>query len=264
MAKSQEQKDAEAKAKADAKALADAEANNNNGGGEGGEGNEKGLGDIFGAQAPKGDKDPVTGIVKAPAKGESTGKSTPSQEEGSVTLSRTQFDSIMNRLNDLDNVVQRQGTPADNVFNPLAEVKSNHVVRVGYYVDDLVVGYKAKIRPDGKQTFTFMKKEEATGEVRTYITVLLEDAESKMIKEVTMDYVLFLQEVVMIDAVVKERKDIGKLVEQGLVEVQVWNGRQMVGTGQQIMTGAREQKFVFNLEINGKAYTLPEEVVNIK
>lgn len=246
--------DAKAKALADAKAIEDAKGTGDA---------PKDLNDIFGAQTPTAPIDPVLGTPKAPAEGKSTGMSMPAQEEGNITLSRAQYDAIMGRLNNLDSVVQKTSTVKDNVFNPLAEVKTDHEVRVAYWGDDLVVGYKAKIRPDGKQTFTFDTKDAVSGEPRKTIILLLEDAESGEIKEETMDYVRFLEGLVTVKAVIKKRTDVGKIVEHGEVEVLNWNGRQMAGTGQMVMTGAREQRFVFDLSINGKLVTLPQEVVNI-
>lgn len=186
------------------------------------------------------------------------------QKEDTVTISRTQFESFMNRLSDLEGVAMNNSKEAEDIFNPLAEVKTDHVVAVAYHGDDIVVGYKEKKRPDGKLTYTWLAKEPSTGEIRTYVTLLLRDSVTKEIKEETIDYVAFLEAAVTVPATIKERKDIGKLVEQGLVNQMTWNGKTLVPTSTKVMTGAKEQKFIFKVLLNGELIDLPENVVNIK
>lgn len=208
--------------------------------------------------AGAGDKAPV---VKEPT---STSKSTGANKPETVTISREQFESFMNRLSDLEGAAMSSSQAADDIFNPLAEVKSDHVVKVAFHGDLLVVGYKEKVRPDGKKVYTWLKKDEASGEIRTYVTLLLLNLDTDELTEETVDYIGFIEQAVTLDAVIKERKDIGKLVEHGLVTQMTWNGRALVPTSQKIMTGAKEQKFIFKVLLKGKLIEMPENVVNIK
>jgi hypothetical protein len=248
MAKSQEQK----KKEAEEKALADAA--------------------IFGGAEPTRTADEM-GVVQpnpaapeAPVVPSNTPKSMAVPKEDTVNISRSQFEAIMGRLNDLESVAlnSERATSGDDIFNPLAEVKSDHIVKVAFHGDEMVVGYKEKVRVDGRKTFTWLAKEPTTGEVRTFVTLLLRNMETKEVREETVDYVAFLEAAVTLDAAIKERKDIGKLVEQGLVNQMTWNGRTLVPTNTKIMTGAKEQKFLFTVELNGERIQLPENVVNIK
>jgi len=190
----------------------------------------------------------------------------PAAREESVTISRTQFDEIMGRLGDLESVAltATRSNDKSSVFNPLAEVKKDHIVRVGFHGDLLIVGYKEKMHPDGRKTFTWMAKDKESGEMRTYITLLLRNLETDEITEETVDYVHALSAASMVEATLKKREDIGQLIEQGVTQQLVWDGKGLVPTGREIMTGAKEQKFIFTVELKGKIYELPESVINIK
>ena len=217
---------------------------------------------IFGAEPKKEEGADLGGAT-------STEKSTPKGKEETITLSKSQFESLFNRLSDLESAALANTKTPDNVFNPLAEVKSNHIVRVCYFGDELVVGYKPRMRPDGKEIHTYMKKDTTTGEMRTTVTLLLADGEPNAdgtvnTREEEVDFVYFLQSAIPLEATMLERKDIGKLIEQELVNQMVWDGRKLVSNGMQVRTGAKEQKFIFTVEHKGKKYVLPQEVVNIK
>lgn len=182
-----------------------------------------------------------------------------------ITLGKEQFDAIMARLGDLESgAMAREPKGADDVFNPLAEVKQDHEVRLCYHGDLLVVGYKGKVRPDGRTVFTFMRYDEATKETRTAVTLLLVDPKTKETSEETVDMIAFLENAVVLPATIKERKDIGRIVEHGIVRQRIWDGKGLTETGKKVMSGCREQKFQYRVEHNGDIYDLPQEAVNIK
>lgn len=198
--------------------------------------------------------------IETPAKPEAK----TSEDGAKVTISKSQFEAIMGRLSDLESgAMAREPKGAEDVFNPLAEVKKDHVVRLTYHGDDLVVGYVGKIRPDGKEVFTFLKEDPESRTMRTYATLLLITPEGKE-KEELVDFVKFLEYSIQVDAVLKERKDIGKLVEHGLVKQAVWDGTRMAETGMRVMSGTKEQRFEYVVTHKGKDYKLPQEVINIK
>lgn len=233
---------------------------------------------IFGgATAPEVKTDPV-GVVTPNVSEESPVVSTPAapaapksigvpQEEG-VYISRAQFEQMMGRMADLETIAinSQRGEDKNNIFNPLAEVKADHVLNVVFYgdKDEMVVGYKEKVRVDGRKTFTWLEKNQQTGEVRTMVTLLLLDLKTDTIREETVDFVMFMEAAVAMPATIKERKDIGEIKEHGLVTQMTWNGKMLVPTDQKVMTGAKEQHFLFTVEFQGKRIQLPETVVNIK
>lgn len=247
MAKSQAQKDAEKKAQAEADAQ------------------------IFGGATPTPPVDPV-GIVPPAPNGETgtapreTGLGVSPAKEDTVTISRSQLEAIMGRLGDLESVaLSRDPANKDDVFNPLAEVKSDHQVHVVFHGDELVVGFKEKVRPDGRKTHTWLQKEPTTGEIRTYVTLYLRHMETKEVREETVDLVAFIEGAVPMLATIKDRKDIGEIVEHGLVNQMTWNGRALVPTNTKVMTGAKEQRFIFDILLaNGEVVKLPQDVINIK
>lgn len=189
------------------------------------------------------------------------------QEEG-LYINRKQFEEMMSRMADLESIAINSQRSEDktNIFNPLAEVKEDRVLNVVFYgdKDEMVVGYKEKVRMDGRKTYTWLDKNPATGEVRTMATLLLLDLATDEIREETVDFVAFHEAAVALPATIKERKDIGKLQEHGLVAQMTWNGKSLVPTDQKIMTGCQEQHFIFTVEFRGKLIQLPENVVNIK
>jgi hypothetical protein len=230
---------------------------------------------IFGNSDQQLPVDPLTGLpVDAPAVPEGLGKpiETPkptpvakmgSEDGGKVTVDRAQFENLLTQLAEVQNFQLSQTRGKDDVFNPLSEVKTDHTVRLAYHGNDLVVGYKATVRPDGREVYTYLRKDPDTGQMRTTVTLLLKD-ENGDVREEESDFVAFLENAVMLEAKLKERKDIGKVVEQGEVEVMTWDGKRLVGTGTRIMSGAKEQKWLFTVEHKGEIFELPESIVNIK
>ena len=206
---------------------------------------------------------PDAPVVTAPAP---TTHSMPSEKEDTMTLSRSQFEAIMGRMTELEGAVlsNSRGGEGDDIFNPLTAAVTEHTLKVAYHDDALVVGFKEKVKQDGRRVFTWLKKDPESQEVRTYVTLLLKDEGSEEIREETVDYVRFLEDAAVVDAKIIERKDIGKVIEQGLVNQMTWNGRALVPTSTRVMTGAKEQHWIFTVNVNGKQVQLPENVVNIK
>jgi hypothetical protein len=182
-----------------------------------------------------------------------------------VTMSKTQFDALMDRLSRVESeqTTLSHTVNKTDVFNPLEEVKTDHIVRVSYFEDKLVVGYKPKVLVDGRTVFITPVWNESEQRMRNNITLLLENEDGK-IEERVVDHIAFLEGSIQIDAKLKERKDIGKLIEHGTVEATQFNGRTMAGTGDYVMTGTKEQHFAFTIEHKGKIYQMPEEVINIR
>lgn len=195
-----------------------------------------------------------------------TAKSIGMPIDQTVTIGRTQLEAMMTRLSDLESVAMSttQKNTENNIFNPLSEVVSEHVANVAYHGDQLVVGYKAKMRPDKKLTYTWLTKDSNSGEMRTQVTLLLRNMETKKVTEETIDYVTFIEGAITVQAIIKKRTDIGKIVEHGLVAQLHWNGTNLIPTGQKVMTGAQEQKFIFEMLVGNEIIELPENVVNIK
>ena len=218
---------------------------------------EKDVEDAIFAPEPEVTKDPVRGVVTKAEEGAlaeqgatataTEPKSAPlgtSESKDTVSISADQFNSLMERLSELEGVALRSNRGEDDIFNPLAVVTEDHTANVCFLEDELVVGYKVKMRPDGSETYTWLAKDQATGELRTYCTLLLDDGKGN-IREETMDYVQFIESAIPVKAIIKKREDIGKLKEHGLVNQMTWDGKNLVPTGQKIMSGAREQKFLF-------------------
>lgn len=231
---------------------------------------------IFGAPEPTHTAD-VMGVVQRNQEAEPDApvviKPAPKQvqPEGTINIKVEQFNKIMERLGDLEKVAISNNRSKDNIFNPLMEAVTEHMVDVTFHGDDIVVGYKEKVRPNGMRTFTWLAKDPESGEARTYVTLLLrsttekdEDGQYKITEE-TVDYVAFIEQAVTVKAKIIERKDIGQVIEQGLVNQTMWNGRTLVETSTQVMTGAKEQRWIFTVEMpNGEVIKMPENVINIK
>jgi len=224
---------------------------------------------IFNSQDDVSTVSDEVGVVKpvsTPQVPTSTSLSMGKPKEDTITIGVDQFKELMTRLGDLENRALSSSTETKDIFNPLAEVKSDHVVRVAFHGDLLVVGYKEKQRPDGKKTFTWLAKDQESGEIRTFVTLLLRDTKTGEITEETTDYVRFIEQAVTLEGTIKKRTDVGKLLEQGLVNQMSWNGRTLVPTSERVMTGAKEQKFIFEIAIPGisEPIEMPENVINIK
>lgn len=227
---------------------------------------------IFGnGETPNTTSDPVGVVqpnVSTPPTPTGTTKSIGVPQEEGVYINRAQFEEMMSRMADLENIAINNQRTEDrtNIFNPLAEVKEDRILNVVFYGEneEMVVGYKEKVRIDGRKTHTWLEKNPATGEVRTMVTLLLLDLKTDKVREFTTDFVEFMEAAIPLPATIKDRKDIGEVVEHGLVAQMTWNGQTLIPTDQKVMTGAKEQHFLFTVDFRGKRIQLPENVVNIK
>ena len=188
------------------------------------------------------------------------------QQEGvsdrKVEVSESAMKDLLQRLSDLEADKQRQLKAEDDIFNPLKQVKGKHTLRMSFWGDELVLGYVPKVRPDGTETYVIQKMVEDgefKGQMRGVVTLRLANGKTEEV-----DYVRFLNELSPVVAEIKDRRDIGKLVEQGEVTVMAWNGRSLVPTTKRTMTGYQDQKFEFDVEYKGKQYTLTGDVINLK
>ena len=188
------------------------------------------------------------------------------QQEGvsdrKVEVSESAMKDLLQRLSDLEADKQRQLKAEDDIFNPLKQVKGKHTLRMSFWGDELVLGYVPKVRPDGTETYVIQKMVEDgefKGQMRGVVTLRLANGKTEEV-----DYVRFLNELSPVVAEIKDRRDIGKLVEQGEVTVMAWNGRSLVPTTKRTMTGYKHQKFEFDVEYQGKPYTLTSDVINLK
>ena len=188
------------------------------------------------------------------------------QQEGvsdrKIEVSESAMKDLLQRLSDLEADKQRQLKAEDDIFNPLKQVKGKHTLRMSFWGDELVLGYVPKVRPDGTETCVIQKMVEDgefKGQMRGVVTLRLANGTTEEV-----DYVRFLNELSPVVAEIKERRDIGKLVEQGEVTVMAWNGRSLVPTSKRTMTGYQDQKFEFDVEYKGKQYTLTGDVINLK
>jgi hypothetical protein len=224
---------------------------------------------IFGAAEEGTEKADIVGVVNAEKSTATPAPKAETKKRGSdgdsITLSREQFEQLMGRLGDLETVaMQSQRSGQEDIFNPLAVVTKDRTANVAFHGNELVVGYEEKKKPDGKVTYTWLQKDEKSGEIRTFVTLLLKDLDTEKTRKETVDYVHFLEAATPVKATIKSSRDIGGVVEQGMVNRMVWNGKTMVATNERVMTGARIQKFILTCLVNNKLVELPENVVNIK
>lgn len=179
-----------------------------------------------------------------------------------IEVSESAMKDLLQRLSDLESDKQRQLKAEDDIFNPLKQVKGKHTLRMSFWGDELVLGFVPKIRPDGTETFVINKvveDGEFKGQMRGVVNLMLANGKTEEV-----DYIRFLNEVSPVVAEIKDRKDVGKMVEQGEVSVMSWNGRSLVPTSSRTMTGYQNQKFEFTVEYKGKDYILTSDVINIK
>lgn len=188
------------------------------------------------------------------------------QQEGvsdrKIEVSESAMKDLLQRLSDLEADKQRQLKAEDDIFNPLKEVKDKHTLRMSFWGDELVTNYVAKVKPDGTETFVVNKiieEGEFKGQMRGMVTLQLANGKTEEV-----DYIRFINELSPVVAEIKQRRDVGKLVEQGEVSVMSWNGRALVPTSKRTMTGYRNQKFEFDVDYKGKQYTLTSDVINLK
>lgn len=188
------------------------------------------------------------------------------QQEGvndrKIEVSESAMKDLLQRLSDLESDKQRQLKAEDDIFNPLKVVKDKHILRMSFWGDELVTSYVPKVRPDGTKVFIINKvieDGEFKGQMRGMVTLQLANGKTEQV-----DYIRFLNELTPVVAEIKERRDVGTVVEQGEVNVMSWNGRALVPTAKRTMTGYKNQAFEFDVEYKGKPYTLTGDVINLK
>lgn len=189
-----------------------------------------------------------------------------SEQEGvtdrKIEVSESAMKDLLQRLSDLEADKQRQIKAEDDIFNPLKQIKDKHTLRMSFWGDELVVGYVPKVRPDGTEIYVINKvieEGEFKGQMRGMVTLKLANGKTEEV-----DYIRFMNDISTVPAEIKARRDIGKIVEQGEVNVMTWNGRALVPTSKRTMTGYKNQKFEFDVEYKGKEYTLTGDVINLK
>ena len=188
------------------------------------------------------------------------------QQEGvsdrKIEVSESAMKDLLQRLSDLEADKQRQLKAEDDIFNPLKEVKDKHTLRMSFWGDELVLGYIPKVRPDGTEVYVINKvieEGEFKGQMRGMVTLQLANGKTEEV-----DYIRFMNDLSAVVTEIKARRDIGKIVEQGEVNVMAWNGRALTPTSKRTMTGYKHQKFEFDVEYQGKPYTLTSDVINLK
>lgn len=188
------------------------------------------------------------------------------QQEGvndrKIEVSESAMKEMLDRLSKLEADKQRQLNVEEEIFNPLKQIKGKHTLRMSFWGDELVLGYVPKVRPDGTEVFIINKVIESgefKGQMRGMVTLELANG-----KKEEVDYIRFMNELTPVVTEIKERRDVGQLIEQGEVNVMAWNGRALTPTSKRTMTGYKQQKFEFDVEYKGKPYTLTGDVINLK
>lgn len=205
----------------------------------------------------------VFGSAPAAPEGATAAQATQPTEK-TVTMSKSQFEALMGRLESLETgALERSPAQDSDVFNPLKEVKEQRQVRVAYHGDNLVIGYLPKIGVDGRARYLFPYTDPDTKERRNKVELVLLKPDGKQDTEV-VDFYHFAENAIMLPATIISQKDIGEIIEQGLVKQRVWTGSKVEETGARIMSGSKEQKFVYEVEHKGKKLNLSAEVINIK
>lgn len=178
-----------------------------------------------------------------------------------VEVDANMLKEMMQRMTENEAKLASMTKSVDDIFNPLKDIATERTLNVSYYNDKLVVALKGKERVDGTivyVTYKLVEEGENKGQLRGFITIVYEDE-----TEEEVDQVRFLTNIVKMPVVIKSQKDIGKLVEQGEVSQMSWNGRSLIPTNSRVMTGYKEQRFVFLVDINGKERTLTQDVINL-
>lgn len=180
--------------------------------------------------------------------------------------------TILNRLNQLENEAgARAKADETDIFDPMEVFKGDRTCRVSYIYNektgnnDLVVGYKTRKMPNGTETATWQKKDPITGELRGKCTLVVIDSDTG--KEYTLedtDHYDFLQSITTREVPIKERTDVGQSIKQGTTNQTIWNGKTLAPTPTRVQTGYIEQRFEYDVEIDGKMYHLLQNVVNIR
>lgn len=179
-----------------------------------------------------------------------------------IEVSESAMKDLLQRLSELETDKQRRTQAEEDIFNPLQKENREHTCRLGFYNDKIVTGYVGKENPDGTVVYIIHKiieDGEFKGQMRGRVTLTYEDGTTE-----NVDYLQFCKDVSCVVATIKDKKDIGRIVNQGEVSVKSWNGRALVPTSTRIMTGYKEQKFEFVVEYKGKDYKISQDVINLK
>jgi len=184
-------------------------------------------------------------------------------EEETVTVNAKMFKDFMQKMSEKDALISSMSRPTseDDIFNPLKDIATEHTLNLSYYNDKLVIALDGKERVDGTVVYVtnkLMEDGENKGQIRGIVTLVYADG-----KKEDVDQINFLTNLVRVKEVIKSRQDIGKLVEQGEVTQMSWNGRALIPTSTRIMTGYKNQKFIFVVDHKGKEYTISQDVVNL-
>lgn len=190
--------------------------------------------------------------------------------EDTITIPADTFNQIVERLNTLEQGIHAQTKEESNIFNPLKEEVKEHVCNVAFFYDDdiareaLFIGYDPIKTADGKNRNIFEKRDQFN-QLRTYCNLKLYDFETKkeyLKKDV--DYILFMTSHTPVRGTIKERKDIGTVVNQDYTVQSIWDGNTLKETGVRVLTGYKSQEFVFKIEVNGQVFDLPQDAVNVR
>ena len=178
---------------------------------------------------------------------------------------------ILERLNTLETketVVAR--TDDSEIFDPLSGVKGDSMARIAYVhnpstgSNDLVLAYIPRKMADGREKETWIEKDEKTGELRTKCSIVCMNENGEQYKRENIDYVAFLESIETRACPIKNRKDIGKPVKQDYTIQRIWNGRQLAPTPMRVQTGYVEQKFEYDIEVDGEIIHFKQNVINIR
>lgn len=178
---------------------------------------------------------------------------------------------IVERLNTLE---QKEGQVAkeqdSEIFDPLAVVKTGHTARIGFLFNpetgdnDLVLAYKTRRMASGQEKETWLEKDGKTGELRTKCSLICLSPEGKEYLRENLDYVDFLTQLEMVECSIVKRYDVGSPVKQDFTVQRIWNGRQLAPTPVRVQTGYVEQKYEYDVQVDGVIRRFKQNVVNIR
>lgn len=180
------------------------------------------------------------------------------------------FQEILERLNQLETKEGAIAKEDDEIFDPLAHVKGDSIARVSYMYNtetgenDLVLAYIPRTMANGQEKDTWIAKEKTTGELRTYCSVKVMNSKGEINELKDIDYISFLEGIETKNCPIKKRTDIGRSVKQDTVIQRLWNGKTLAPTNTRVQTGYLEQKFQYEIEVDGKVMTFNQNVINIK
>ena len=188
-----------------------------------------------------------------------------------VSIPQSAFQEILERLNTLETEKGSATRQEESeIFDPLATVKEGHRARIAYLyneetgANDLVLAYKTRKLANGQEKETWIEKDEKNGELRTRCSIICQRADGSQYERTNIDYVYFLEQIEVIEAPIKKRIDVGGRVKQEYTIQRVWNGKTLAPTPVRVQTGYIEQKFEYEIEVNGTPVHFKQNVINIK